>query len=308
MRPILLALSALFLASCARDTPPPPDVTAEIQAFDRELDQGRKSAVIQEGMDYRRDFRDRTIEQDLAQWVFAKPALDRIDEAKRRAAKAKNAGEARPVIAEARKLLTAELGKVPPIIEYWTGHAPGPYWRTYWNDLFAVNNVAVKDPDPMLVTIEKRTKESLDRGDFEQAGKEIAELVPVLVAALDRTAGSLTTEVAPPTFLRRKSACTAGATPDRSRSRPKLADAKSVNDFYPAEAIQRGETGTVVMRVRVDAKGCANQVALVVQTGVRSIDAAALEWFETAQFSPAWIGGRAAEAELMFKLKFVLNE
>ncbi len=308
MRSIPLCLTALLLASCARDTPPPPDVTAKIEAFSAELESSRKSVTVRNGADLRKDFRNRTIEQDLAQWVFAKPTIDRIDELRRRASKAKSAAEAEPVLAEARTLVAGDLLRVQPILRYWSEHLPAPYWRSYWNELFTINQVAVKAPDPLLVSIEARAKASLERGDFEQAGKELDELIPVLVTALDRTAGSLVNEVPPPTFLTRITKCIPGAPPDRSRRKPALTDAKSVNEFYPAEAIQRGETGTIVVRARVGPSGCASHVALVVQSGVRSLDAAALKWFETAQFSPGWQDGRAIGSDLTFKLKFVLDD
>ncbi|MBC8028022.1 MAG: energy transducer TonB [Steroidobacteraceae bacterium] len=308
MRSILLILSSVLLASCARDAPPPPEVAAEIQAFDAALANARKSLAIQNVTGLRKDFRDRTIEQDLAQWVFTKTVLDRVDEIKQRAAKTKSSAEAEPVLAEARALVTAELARVQPILGYWSDHAPAPYWRTYWNDLFTINQVAVKDPDPLLVSIETRAKATLDRGDFVEAGKIVDEISPVLVAALDRTAGSLVNEVPPPKFLTRITKCIPGAPPNRSRRKPKMTDAKSVNEFYPAEAIQRGETGTIVVRARVAASGCASHVALVVQSGVRSLDAAALKWFETAQFSPGSENGRAIESDLTFKLKFVLED
>jgi TonB family protein len=308
MRSSGLILATLILAACARDTPPPPEVAAQIQAFDAELESRRKSVAIRNGAELRKDFRDRTIEQDLAQWVFAPATLGRIDEIRSRAAKARTAADTEIALAEARALVKAEVERVPPIYRYWSEHLPAPFWRSYWNELFTVNKVEARPPDPLLVSIESRARASLDRGDFDQAGKELDELIPVLVAALDRTAGSLVAEVPPPTFLSRITKCIPGAPPDRSRRKPKLADAKSVGEFYPAEAIARGETGTIVIRARVDARGCASHVAPVVQTGVRSLDGAALEWFETAQFSPGWQDGHPVESELTFKLKFVLDD
>jgi TonB family protein len=300
-------LLAATLAACT-PAPPPPEVATQLAAFDAELERDRKSVAITDGTGLRRDFRDRNIEQDIAQFVLSKATLERIDEIRRRAAKTQTAGEATTVLDEARTLVKADLARVPAIVDYWSGHVPGPYWRSYWSDLFRVNEIPARDPDPMLVSIETRAKAALERGDFAGAGKILDELNPVLVVALDRTAGSLVNDVAPPTFLRRKTKCSAGVKAVGEQRKPKLADASSVNDFYPKDAIQRGETGTIVMRVRVEPSGCATHVALVVESGVRSLDAAALEWFETAKFSPASIDGEAEEGEVTFKLKFVLNE
>src|SRR5687767_13593116 len=156
MRSSWLIVATLVLASCARDTPPPPEVAAQIQAFDAELETHRRSVAIRDGADLRKDFRDRTIEQDLAQWVFAPTTLARIDEIKSRAAKSKTAADAEVVLGEARALVKAEVERVQPIYRYWSQHLPAPYWRSYWNDLFTVNKVEVKPPDPLLVSIETR--------------------------------------------------------------------------------------------------------------------------------------------------------
>jgi TonB family protein len=307
MRSITLPFAALLLAACA-PAPPPPEVATEIATFDTELERERKSVTIEHGADLRRDFRDRTIEQDLAQHVLSAATQERIDEIKRRAAKTKTATEARTALDEARVLVKADLARAPAIVDYWTNHVPGPYWRGYWGDLFRVNEVAVKEPDPMLVSIETRAKAALERGDFTGAGKILDELNPVLVAALDRAAGDLVKDVAPPTFLRRMTKCLPGAKTSGDQRRPKLADSSAVNEFYPKEAIERGETGTIVIRARVEPSGCASHVALLVESGVRSLDAAALEWFETAKFAPASVDGNAEQGEVTFKLKFVLEE
>jgi TonB family protein len=64
----------------------------------------------------------------------------------------------------------------------------------------------------------------------------------------------------------------------------------------------------VILRARVDEKGCGTAVAVVVHSGVEAFDAAALQWFETAQFSPKWVAGKPAAGELTFNLKFILED
>jgi TonB family protein len=66
--------------------------------------------------------------------------------------------------------------------------------------------------------------------------------------------------------------------------------------------------GSLVLRAKVDPAGCAKEFAIVVRSAVPTLDAAALEWFETARYSPATRAGRAVDAEHTFKVKFVLNE
>ena len=99
-----------------------------------------------------------------------------------------------------------------------------------------------------------------------------------------------------------------GVAPEAGQSKPQLIDSRPVNEFYPPSAIARGETGSLVLRARVDREGCAKEFAVAVRSAVPALDAAALEWFETARYSPATRGGRAVDSEHTFKVKFVLDE
>jgi protein TonB len=309
MRVALLALSCVLLASCARDDSPPAEVVQKLAEFDAELGKLRDaSAKADEKLPPdRRDFRGRTARQDMTQWVLPKSTLAAIERHRNDAQKAKTATEAEAVLLPARKLIAADVSRFSAITRYWMSALPTPFWREYWGSLYEANGVPVPAPDSMLVAIEGDMRSALERGDFAQAPAKSEELLPVLETAIDGATARLAREVGAPAFAPRRTECPRGVEPERGQTKPRLVDSRPINDFYPPAAIARGETGSLVLRARVDARGCAKEFAIVVRSGVASLNAAALEWFETARYSPAMRGGRPVDAEHTFKVKFVLR-
>jgi protein TonB len=309
MRVISLLMSALLLVSCARNEPL-PEAVAAIAAFEADLAKAQKSiadASAKASKD-ETDFRGRTFASDVERWALTPETLAELDTIKARARAAKSPSEAETAIGLARARLNENLERVKAIVGYWVDARPAPFWRAQWNQLHLANGVTTPAADPLLESIEARMKASLDDGDFTAASKAGEELVPVLIAALDREATQILRAVKKPGFVSRKSPCPRGVAPEAGQKKPLLVDSRPVNDFYPPSAIARGETGSLVVRAKVDSEGCAKEFALVVRSAVPALDAAALEWFETARYSPATRGGRAVEAEHTFKVKFVLDE
>jgi TonB family protein len=309
MRAASVIVSCLLLVSCARNEPS-PEAVAAIAALEADVAKAQKSIAdaSARASNDETDFRGRTFANDAEQWVLTPQTLAELDEMKARARAAKSAPQAMTVVALARARLNVELERVKAIVGYWVNARPAPFWRTQWEQIHLANGVPVPAPDPMLESIEGRMKTSLDAGDFAAASEAGKELTPVLIAALDREASQILRTARKPEFVSRKSPCPRGVAPEAGQSKPQLVDSRPVNDFYPPSAIARGETGSLVLRARVDREGCAKEFAIAVRSAVPALDAAALEWFETARYSPATRGGRAVDAEHTFKVKFVLDE
>jgi TonB family protein len=309
MRAVSTIVFCLLLVSCARNEPL-PEAVAAIAAFEAEVAKTQKSiaeASAKASQD-EKDFRGRTFADDVAQWALTPQTLAELDALKARARAAQSPAQVETTMALARDRLNVDLERVKAIVGYWVHARPAPFWRTQWEQIHVVNGVPTPAADPLLESIEARMKTALDAGDFLAAGEVGKELTPVLIAALDREASQILRTVKKPEFVSRRSPCPRGVAPDAGQKKPQLVDSRPINDFYPASAIARGETGSLVLRAKVDPEGCAKEFALVVRSAVPALDAAALEWLETARYSPATRGGRAAEAEHTFKVKFVLNE
>ena len=306
-----LVLIALLLTACSREPPPDPMVVAKVQLFK----QGRqtfeqKFRAWRDGLpEGERDFRGRTVREDLQHWTGTPQSDQAIDDLVRQASHSRYPADADVILKRATDLMSQDSQRAKEILNYWEAHLPAPFWRRYWKAFFESNGAAVATPDPMLLGIEKRMQAALDKGDFVTAARESDELVPVYAAARDRHLQELMkSRRDAAVFQARKTACVAAAAAGGSSQPARIVRGGSIDDFYPKTAIDRGEDGSVVLRARVDRTGCAKAVAVLVHSGVPSIDDAALAWFETAQFSPATENGLPIDSGLIWKVRFVLKD
>jgi len=73
---------------------------------------------------------------------------------------------------------------------------------------------------------------------------------------------------------------------------------------YPPAALRRGDRGTVVVRVEVDASGAPAGVALIERSGSRDLDRAAMEAVRNWRFQPAQRDGRAVAGSIEIPFDF----
>jgi TonB family protein len=304
-------LLMLMVAGCSREPPPDPAIAVEVRNFDLaeyHLEQGVRQ-LSATASDDERDFRGVTIAQDLDQWVLTRNTRDEIHGLREQARQSRSLADARQALARAASLQSDDTKRAAAISSYWRGHLPAPYWRRYWQALFEANGVSVDAPDSLLVSIEGRMKASLAKGDFDAAGNQADELVSVFAESRDRAAERIRhASGATPAYRARKTPCEKPASRERGDNRARLIHGEAVESFYPADALRRGEEGSVVLQARIDRYGCATDVAILVHSGVRSLDEAALSWFESARFSPATRNSVPIESELAWKIRFVLKE
>jgi TonB family protein len=310
VKSVALALLTLGLIAC---TPrPDPAVAAEVQKFDAELqkirDAGRK--VSSPALTGERDFRGVTYLEDIDRWVPTRETTAKLQLVRKRALSAASVAEAQALLSQGRAFWIPDAQRGNDIARYWTGQMPAPYWHRRWQSFFDANAIPVPAPDARLLEIEQRMRVELDAGNFARANVASADMVNALRVALDTAGRDLAQQRAgtKPAFTPRRSACVPGGAFDPWRDHAKIVRGDSVDRFYPAASMARGEEGSVVLRVLVDGAGCGTSVAIMVHSGVEALDAAALQWFETAQFSAAAIAGRPAESQLSFKVLFRLQD
>lgn len=73
---------------------------------------------------------------------------------------------------------------------------------------------------------------------------------------------------------------------------------------YPPRALQRGESGTVLLQVEVDERGRPRRVDVVQSSRSRSLDREAVRTVERWEFSPAIRNGRAVPAKVLIPIEF----
>ncbi len=77
---------------------------------------------------------------------------------------------------------------------------------------------------------------------------------------------------------------------------------------YPAEALQKGQEGLVVLIVNVDTAGRPRSVTVKQKSGYRILDDTAVKTVKKWKFEPAHIGMMNVESELEIPIRFVLKD
>lgn len=94
---------------------------------------------------------------------------------------------------------------------------------------------------------------------------------------------------------------TVGTTPTKP-ARP----ISNPNPMYPAEAVQRGLEGRVILSVTIATSGAVTKVTIAESCGHKSLDRAALDAVRRWRFSPATRGGKPVEWTARLPIRFRL--
>jgi protein TonB len=95
--------------------------------------------------------------------------------------------------------------------------------------------------------------------------------------------------------------------PDAGASAGPDASAKPIRSpqpRYPAQAMRRGESGTVLLQVQVDAQGRPSRVDVVQSSRSRTLDREAQRAVEQWLFSPAIRNGRVVPSNVLVPIEF----
>jgi TonB family protein len=300
MKSAWIALAALLVACAPRG--PDPEIARALadydEAYQRIVGEMKPKTSLVES---ETDFRGLTYEQEYAQRVMSPEVLGHLVALREQAANASNVHAANVHLGEARAILSDVSARARKLSWYWVDAMPAPYWRKYWNGMFTANEVPVAPPDPLLLAIESRIREAMDQGDYQRAADE----AKTLSEALNRVAGELIeARRSKAIFVARRTSCLPGAPPDPASGKIKIHSQGDPDRFYPSGLKDAGVQSTVVLEMKVDRDGCGRQVAIVVGSGVPELDQAALDWFETARFSPAWQGGGPVASTKLLKFRF----
>lgn len=120
------------------------------------------------------------------------------------------------------------------------------------------------------------------------------------VAGPEESQGEIVEEVPAPVAPPAPPAQVAAA-PDAS-ARP----IRSPRPDYPAQAMRRGERGTVLLQVQVDAEGHPTDVDVVQSSRSRALDREAVRAVRGWEFSPAMRGGRPVPTKVLVPIEFNL--
>jgi len=296
----------LACAACSPDARD-PRFTDALARFDAEYQSAERELKKVDYIPYSRlpDMRGRTMVDDLDQWVFTRQTQNALRHLRELALQSGSTAR----IEEARQQLRTEAERRIAIQNYWRTF-PAPFWREHWNRFATANGMQSRPVPPALLAANQQLVTQLDAGEFSRAADSgaprlvnalrdsIKEAIPVVMKG--RRSQNLR-------FLDRRTPCGAAAAPDVTRRTPKVLGGPPVESFYPKVSQDRGDEGTVALRLRISDQGCVSSGAIVVHSGFDELDSAALGWMETAQYSPGFVGGRAVAGETSIKVVFRLE-
>ena len=108
----------------------------------------------------------------------------------------------------------------------------------------------------------------------------------------------------PPASTEAAPAAPGSAAPATGNSQPMPVAGQSPPPTYPAAALRRGESGSVVVRVDVDATGYANNITVIQRSGSRELDRAATDAVRRWRFSPALSNGQPVPGSIEVPFDF----
>jgi protein TonB len=109
----------------------------------------------------------------------------------------------------------------------------------------------------------------------------------------------------PPAPIAEPAPATPGAAPATTgNSQPMPIAGQSPPPSYPAAALRAGETGTVVVRVDVDATGYPNNATVIQRSGSRDLDRAATDAVRRWRFTPAQSNGQPVPGSIEVPFDF----
>ena len=97
---------------------------------------------------------------------------------------------------------------------------------------------------------------------------------------------------------------TPAGVPLASGSRPEPIEGRMPPPSYPALALRRGESGTVVVRAEVGPDGVPTSVSVARSSGSRTLDRAAVSAVTRWQFRPAQLEGRPTVGSVLVPIEF----
>ncbi|MBA0448603.1 energy transducer TonB [Stenotrophomonas maltophilia] len=173
----------------------------------------------------------------------------------------------------------------------------------------------------VLVWLTGRDKEFFRADPAAQTSQETAQVEPLpepLAAAagssdmpdakpapVEEEAPKLVETAPPPAPIAEAAPATPGPAPAATgSSQPMPIAGQSPPPAYPAAALRAGETGTVVVRVDVDATGYPNNATVIQRSGSRELDRAATDAVRRWRFTPAQNNGQAVPGSIEVPFDF----
>ena len=197
---------------------------------------------------------------------------------------------------------------LPALTGYWKYYPALTHNRDLWTEFLSRNRLAADTPhEQAVVDAEDALLAALADG---VPAPRWGELARALLVAYIAERGHLARARTPlaDDYHARTSACPPPA--DRTSGKATAfygRMTRSLEDYWPIESKRLGEEGVVKVSIRVSATGCASAAAIVSSSGSRLMDDAVMKFYESIEFLPGELDGKAVDSTVTMPVVFKLK-
>lgn len=98
------------------------------------------------------------------------------------------------------------------------------------------------------------------------------------------------------------------AVPPDQVTPPRQVYVPSIAQYYPPEAMAKGEQGVTILRCVLDATGRLIDCTLHASSGSTALDTAAFRIAEGARYAPQTVGGKPVDVKVNLPVRWILAE
>jgi TonB family protein len=267
-----------------------------------------------------KDSRGRTTADDIDAWVMSASVRAQLKAVRAQAEQLLRSGDesgARSALENGQAALTEQMRRLALIGMYWTSQLALDRHRALWRRwLKDAPEEAARASKGRIGALETRLA-----GDFSEQMTDTAlqsELVQLL-SAYNEERSQLAALVSDSqakagvtlASLERSLPCPPPPPEDWTRpdsTRPHPAGAVAVDDFYPDSANRARVSGSVILRLTVNAEGCMTHAEVSRSSGAPEIDDAALDVAERMSYYAARENGKPVERTSLIRFTFQMPE
>jgi serine protease Do len=277
----------------------PPTLSSDLDAQMKNVQQMAQRYDEEFG----KDVRGRLFSQDVQEYVVA-PAQAAFQIPLSSAGTTDHPSE---VDAEKLQATFAERGQA--LEAYWHVASAVVHDRDLWRPFLIRNHLPEDTPhEPAVLAAESGLSDLMSKESPSSDWVQRARVLDDAYVAERRRIARKIASAGSAEYHQRKSACPAPVVNTSGTEKPRPGPVShSLEEFYPPRLKRQGVQGLVVLSVRVNASGCPTEAAVVASSGSDELDAAALQWVDTAAFLPAERDGKPIEAAGPVAIDFKLQ-
>ncbi len=200
-----------------------------------------------------------------------------------------------------------ERQRFQSLVEYWKNYPSLSHNRDMWSSYLSRNGMPPDTPhDATVMAAENSLITALNGGTPTPEWTARAQALRSAYIE-ERNRLVKVRQTASVEYRKRISPCPAPAEKTSGKRLPSYSRMnRSLEDFWPIESKRLGEEGTVMISLHISATGCALSAGIAGASGSEMLDEAVMKFYETIDFFPAEIDGKAIESTVSLPVVFKL--